>query len=51
MGFEVLVVATGGVEFVFRVVVLNEVLDNGTGFPECDVGVGVNDGGDAGFEN
>jgi len=43
--FEVFVVAAGSVEFVVWVVLFDQVLDYGAGFPEGDVCVGIDDGG------
>jgi hypothetical protein len=39
--------AGGEVEFALLVVGLDEVLQDGTGLPQSEVGVGVNDGGEA----
>ena len=49
LGGEVLLGAREKVQFTFRVVDVEQVFDNGAGFPECDARVGVFDSGGAVF--
>jgi len=42
-----LLAARGEADFVVLVVLVNQVLDDGAGFPQREVGVGIDDGGHA----